>query len=313
MTKYFLNKKNAQRVNNYFNSVKGSKNIPYGFGSRIISWFCKTDFAQEKYFKGKKNLFTEFLNELPGEYDIDRLMPIVLHSNFLKGWRSASLSWMPKRKLKKYISFTGKHYLDDALREGKGVIILNSHFGLAQAALNVFPMLGYKEFYTIIRAKGLESLKFEGINESAKPKLLAFKDNSQSELFKQMYRAKEVLTSGGIVHLLGDGYHGMSSNTINFLGKLRGFRPSYVDLSSASGAVVLPTFIDCSLKGKISVEILPPLDPGHPDMKTEERRDFMTRQYAKLLEEKWLSQPYNVNWRFMEKYLYQVDAEDGKQ
>lgn len=312
MTKYFLNKKNARRVSNYFNSVKGSKNIPYGLGSKLISWFCKTDFAQEKYFKGKRNLFSEFLQSLPAEYNEEKLVPLSIHSNFLKGWRAASLSWLPKSKLKKYISFIGRHHLDDSLREGKGVIILNSHYGLAQAALNIFPMMGYKEFYTIIRSKGLESLKFDGVNDQVKPKTLAFKDNSQSELFRQMYKAKEVLNEGNIVHLLGDGYHGMSGTTINFLGKLRGFRPSYVDLSSASGAIVLPTFIECAINGKITIEILPPLDPGDPDMNAEKKRDYMTRQYAKIVENKWIAHPYNVNWRFMEKYLYQVDAEDAK-
>jgi lauroyl/myristoyl acyltransferase len=309
MQKYILNKKNVRRANNYFNSVKGSRNIPYGWGTKVISWFCKTEFAREKYFKGRKNLFSEFLSALPDEYDVEKLMPIVLYSNFLKGWRSSALSWMPKRKLKKYISFEGRHYLDDALKEGTGVIILNSHFGLAQAALTIFPMLGYDEFYTIVRAKGLESLKFEGVNEKYLPKLLAFKSDSQSELFKQMYLAREVLSNGGIVHLLGDGYHGMSSNTVNFLGKLRGFRPSYVDLSTSSGAIVLPTFIDCSLKGKVSIQICPALDKGEGSLSIEERRDHMTMQYARLLEEKWRTQPWNVNWRFIEKHLYQVDAE----
>jgi lauroyl/myristoyl acyltransferase len=124
-----------------------------------------------------------------------------------------------------------------------------------------------------------------------------------------MYLAREVLSNGGIVHLLGDGYHGMSSNTVNFLGKLRGFRPSYVDLSTSSGAIVLPTFIDCSLKGKVSIQICPALDKGEGSLSIEERRDHMTMQYARLLEEKWRTQPWNVNWRFIEKHLYQVDAE----
>ncbi|NQT77936.1 MAG: hypothetical protein HQ565_09500 [Bacteroidetes bacterium] len=310
MNNLILNKKNVHRVNNYFNSVKGSKNIPYGLGSRMIAWFCKTRFAREKYFKGRKNLFSEFLSILPGNYKDDELMPVVLYCNFLKGWRSASLSWLNSRKLKKYVSINGRNYLDDPLKEGRGVILLNSHFGLAQAALNIFPMLGYKNFATIVRAKGLESLKFKGINEKSRPKLLAFKDNSQSELFKQMFRAREILNEGGIVHLLGDGYHGMSSNTINFMGKLRGFRPSYAELSMATAAVVLPMFIDCSLSGKVTIDILPPLDPGDDSMSAGEKRNHMTIQYARLLEEKWKSQPWNVNWKFMEKYLYQLDAEE---
>ncbi|HSG67864.1 MAG TPA: hypothetical protein VK994_04095 [Bacteroidales bacterium] len=310
ISKFILTKKNVQRVNNYFNSVWGSKNIPYGPGTRLVAWFCRTDFAREKYFKGKKKLFSEFLSSLPGDHDHEKLMPLVYYNNFLKGWRSASLSWMSQRKLKKYVIINGREYLDGPLNAGQGVILLNSHFGLAQAALTVFPMMGYDSFSTIVRQKGLESLKFEGINKKTLPKLLAFKDNSQSELFRQMYKAREVLSNGGIVHLLGDGYHGMSSNTINFLGKLRGFRPSYSDLSMATGAQVLPMFIDSQPSGKIIIDILPPLDPGEPSLSLEEKRDRMTRQYAGILSEKWISQPWNVNWRFIEKHLYQVDAED---
>jgi lauroyl/myristoyl acyltransferase len=255
-------------------------------------------------------LFREFLSVLPGDYNEEELIKLVIHSNFLKGWRSSSFSWLSNKKVHKYLSVNGRDYLDNIQKEGKGVIILNSHFGLAQAALTIFPMLGYDNFYTIVREKGLDSLKFEGLNEKSKPKLLAFKDNSQSELFKQMYNAREVLNEGGIVHLLGDGYHGMSSNTINFLGKLRGFRPSYAELSIATGAIVLPVFIDNTITGKIKVDILPPLNPGNNSMDPEEKRNHITKQYAKLLEEKWISQPWNVNWRFMEKHLYQVNADD---
>lgn len=310
MPNLLLNKRNVQKANNYFNSRKGSKNIPYGLGSKIISWFCKTRFAREEYFKGKQELFGEFLDALPGEHDKAKLIPIGIYSNFLKGWRGSSLSWMSERKLRKYVTINGLEHLEIAQKEGKGVIILNSHFGLAQVSLTLFPILGYKEFYTIVRAKGLESLKFEGINEKVSPKLLAFKDNSQSELFKQMYRAREVLNNGGIVHLLGDGYHGMSSITLPFLGKLRGFRPSYVDLSLSTGAVILPVFNDCAMKGKITVDILPPLDKGDENMKPEDARLYITEQYVKLLEERWLAQPWNINWRFIEKHLYQVDANE---
>lgn len=308
MPNFILNKKNVHKLNSYFNSRRGSRQIPYALGSRLIAWFCKTDFAREKFFKNKVPLFREFLKSLPAEYDADKLIPYVLYSNYLKGWRSSSLSWMSQRKLRRHVQFNGLELLEKYQREKKGVIILNSHFGLAQAGLTVFPKLGYNEFYTIVRAKGLESMKFEGLKENAKPKLLAFKDNSQSELFRQMYRAREVLNEGGIVHLLGDGYHGMSSNTIPFLGKLRGFRSSYAELSLSSGAEILPVFIDCPINKKIIVDILPPLDQGDDSMKPEERREHITLQYAKLLEERWLAQPWNVNWRFIEKHLYQVDA-----
>lgn len=310
MYNYIINKKNVQKVNNYFNSVKGSRNIPYGFGSKVITWFCKTRFAREEYFTKRLNIFRQFLKSLPGEYNEEELLPRNIYSNFLKGWRSSSISWMSEKKLPRYVTINGLEHLEKALKEGKGVIMLNSHFGLAQAALYIFPILGYQEFYTVVRAKGLESLKFEGSNKKNSPKILAFKNNSQGELFKQMYRAKEVLNKGGIVHLLGDGYHGMSAVNISFLGKLRGFRPSYAELSIASGAIVLPTFVDCAMKGKITVDILQALDAGNKDMKADDVREHMTKQYAKLLEDRWIEQPWNVHWKFIEKHLYQVDAED---
>ena len=308
--KGLLNKKNVQKATNYFNSVNGSRRIPYRTGVRIISWFCRTGFAREKYFRNRRKLFHEFLSSLQGTGDEESLFLQAIYSNFLKGWKSASLSWLSAKKLPRYVHISGHEYLDESLAKGNGVIMLNSHFGLAQAALTIFPMLGYENFHTIVRVKGLESLKFEGIRERNKPKLLIFKDNSQGELFRQMYRAREVLKEGGIVHLLGDGYHGMSSQTLDFLGKLRGFRPSYAELSMATGAAVLPFFIDCSMNGRITIDIHPPLYHGDPSDSPEKKRALMTREYAGLLAGKWSGQPWNVYWKFMEKHLYQVNAAD---
>jgi lauroyl/myristoyl acyltransferase len=312
MSNILLNKKNVRKINSYFTTVSGCRNIPYGLGSGLIAWFSRTRFAREEYFKGKKQMFMEFLESLPGDHDEKEAFIRLININHLKGWRSSAMSWMKPGKYRKFTQINGLEHLEKAVEAGKGVIVLNSHFGLAAAALTLFPMLGYKDYYTIVREKGLDSLKFEGLNEKVKPKLLAFKNNSQSELFRQMYRAREILNNGGIVHLLGDGYHGMSSNTIPFLGKLRGFRPSYVELSMATGAEVLPVFIDCDLRGRITADILPPLDRGMDPMSAEEKRDHMTRQYAAILEERWISQPWNVNWRFIEKHLYQVDANEAE-
>lgn len=309
MSNLILNRKNVQKAKNYFNSPKGSRKIPYGLGSLLITWFCKTSFARKEYFRGKENLFTQFLESLPEEYDAKKLISKGIYCNFLKGWRSASLSWQSKRVFNKYVSVNGQENLDKALEKGKGVIILNSHFGLAQLGLIIFQVLGYEDFHTIIREKGMESTKFEGLNEKLFPKVLAFKDNTQAELFKQIYKAKEILNRGGMVHLLGDGYHGMSSITIPFLGKLRGFRPSYAELSIASGASVIPIFIDNSINGKITVDILPPLSQGIESMSSDEKKNLMVKEYASLLEEQWLEKPWNVNWRFIEKHLYQVDVE----
>lgn len=288
------------------NTPLAGRFIPYKWGSKEILKFLESEEVKKRRFKKRKKLFQEYLLNIGINDPIENYLPDLLISSFLKPWRASAISYLSKKQLEKYTEIHGLEKLDEAYKSGKGVILLSSHWGLAEAAMPIFPMLGYTEFYTVVRLKGTESIKMSGLKKKYQPKLIIFKDHSNAELFKSMYKAREVLQKGGIFHILGDGYHGKSSVNMNFLDRIRGFRGSFAELALATGATVLPIFISADKTGDLEIEILDPIDAGDESMEHQKRIEFMVGQYVSHLEEKWIKKPQHINWGFMEKYLRQV-------
>jgi lauroyl/myristoyl acyltransferase len=300
-----LNTSRVNKISSFFESEKGSRWIPYDFGNALIRWFCQTKFARTEYFSKRELILKEFLKQADLS-ESDQLFPDAFVLNFQKGWRAARLTYLSDRAFFNKVQVVGKEHLDQAVAKGKGVVLVNSHFGFAEIALTLFSRLNYPLFATVVREKGANSIKVKGINKSFEPVLLQFKDQSNEELIKMLFKARQTLQAGGIVHLLGDGYHGKSSISFSFLGKVRGFRPSFAELALSTGAEVIPMFARMDTKGHIKVEILPPLDQGLEESGHQDRIVYLMKQYLDILSECWKKEPQLINWGFIEKYIRQV-------
>ncbi|MEN8223762.1 MAG: hypothetical protein ABFS05_00245 [Bacteroidota bacterium] len=305
-----INKKQiVNRFKNYFTSARGGKRIPYRTGLAMIGWFCNTSYARNEYFRKKVHLINTFLQETGIKESNPELISKMLNAFFLKKWRVMAMSNLSDRKFKKYIHINNLDIFQEHYEKGRGVIMLGSHVGLAEIAISMFPRMGYKEFHTIVGVGAANSLKFTGINQHRKSNPLVFDSFSDADLFKLMIKAKHVLEEGGIIHVLGDGYHGKSSITFPFIGKLRGFRGSYAELALSTGAEIMPLFIMPGKHGQITVDIRRPLDKGKEDQSRKDRTEHIINQYVNQLAEEWKNKPEYINWGHMEKYLHHVDQQ----
>ena len=303
-----INKKRiVNRFKKYFSSARGGKKIPYRTGSAVIRWFCGTSYARDDYFKKKVQLINTFLQETGVKESSPKLISEMLNAFFLKKWRIMAISNLNDRNFRKYIKIKNLDIFKENYEKGKGIILVSSHLGLTETSISLFPRIGYPDFYTIVGAGGANSEKFTGINRDIQSKTLVFDNFSDVELFKLLVKAKHVLEEGGIVHLLGDGYHGKSSLTFPFIGKLRGFRGSYAELALSTDAEIMPIFITPGDRGRVTVDIRRPLDKGTTEQSREERTKHIVSQYVDLLSKKWRSHPQFINWGHMEKYLHHID------
>ncbi|MCD4723447.1 MAG: hypothetical protein K8R63_01295 [Bacteroidales bacterium] len=305
-----INKRSiVNKVKNYFSSPRGGKTIPYRTGSFLIRWFCGTSYARNDYFKKKVRLINTFLEETKIKESSPELIHKMLNAFFLKKWRIMAISNLSSKKFKKYVRIQNLDVFRENYDKGKGVILVGSHLGLAEVAISLFPRIGYTDFYTVIGSRGAESEKFTGINKNIEAKTLVFANFSDVELIKLMMKAKHVLEEGGIIHLLGDGYHGKSSLTFPFIGKLRGFRGSYAELALSTDAQIIPLFIIPNDHGRITVDLRQPLDKGSEEQSREERTAHIISQYVEQLAKEWKKSPQFVNWGHMTKYLHHIDKE----
>ncbi len=298
--------KNSKRIVKFLNTPAAGKYIPYGWGSNQILQFLDSDYVRNKQFKSRVLLLKEFLSNIDKQHSMNDMLPDLFVSSFVKAWRAMAISHFNKKAVNQYLNISGLDKFERSYKKNKGVIVLNSHWGLAETAIPFFPLIGYNDFYTVVREKGTDSMKFVGLKKDAQPKLIIFKDHSNAELFKSLYKARDVLKNGHIFHILGDGYHGKSSVDMNFLGRIRGFRGSFAELGLSTEAAIHPIFMSVQNNGTIDIEILDAIDKGEEVMDRQDRIIHMVKQYKSLLEDRWANYPQHINLGFMEKYLRQV-------
>ena len=65
----------------------------------------------------------------------------------------------------------------------------------------MFPALGYDNFYSIVGEGYLESSKNLKKRKNRTPNFLSFDRSGGSEFFQLLYKAKEILEAGGIIHI----------------------------------------------------------------------------------------------------------------
>lgn len=303
---FFLTRKRVRKITRIFNSEKGIKYIPYRCGYKFINWFCGTDFAQNKFFSKKTPILKEFLAHFPDKYDEEQTSINFLRVNFLQGWRYSKFSNLSDRKFLRKLELHGydiflKHY-----EENKGIVLVNSHFGIPPLLMSMFPALGYDNFYSIVGENYLESSKNLNMRKDRTPNFLSFDRSGGSEFFQLLYKAKEILESGGILHVLGDGMHGKAQVYIDFLGKERGFRSSFAELGLIAGSPIIPVFAYPGKSGAMHVEFYEPLPQGAEDDEHEDRIKLIIEGYSKILQDKWMESPYQIRGGFMEMYNKQL-------
>jgi len=291
---------------NYFESRRGGKMIPYRIGSFLIRWFCRTTYAHNVYFFRRVRIIKEFLQETKIQENNPEVIRKMLTFIFLRKWRYMAISYLSDKKLKKYIRIQNLDAFKEIYNQGKGVIVVSSHYGLTESALSLFPKIGFKDFYTVVRSTLAGTEKFSDINPKIPVRTLHF-DGTDAGYIKLLMEAKHTLNEGGIVHLLGDGFAGKSSVNLPFLGKIRGFRGSYAELALSTEASIVPMFITVTDNYKVILDLRHPLDKGSEDQSREEKTIHIVKQFAEQLTEAWTKEPQFLNIGLIEEYFQLVE------
>jgi len=289
-----------------YNSPVGAARIPYVPGSALIRRIAASNYARKEYLLHRAAPFKEFLVHIGYKGDHEAMLTAFLQTHFHHGWRTAALSHLSNHGLNKMIRFDGKEIFDEHYSSGKGIVLVNSHYGWPSVALWLFTRMDYTNYYSIIGEKGSESLKVAGIRKDCLPQFLSVSRESNTEAFRLLFQAREKLESGGIVHILGDGQHGRPHVSLPFGGKIRGFRASFAELGLITEAALIPVFVLPGEGHGAIIQFHKPLDKGTDEMEHQQRIANIIEQYARLLESKWLSAPHLVNGGFVEVHIRQV-------
>ncbi len=213
-------------------------------------------------FKRKSRIFKAFLEELEITENQDQLLLEKNTIGFHKNWRGAAFSHLKNSKIDNFIDLKNYDNFLKYYKEGKGIILVGSHFGMAEISLSFFPLKGYDNFYTIVGDGGAETMKFQALNKSINSRQLIFSNESNTLMIKALFEARNILNEGGIIHVLGDGHQGNSNLTLPFLNKMRGYRASFAELGLSTTAHIIPILISMDMGGRFKIRFVEPLDKG---------------------------------------------------
>jgi KDO2-lipid IV(A) lauroyltransferase len=216
--------------------------------------------------------------------------------------RDRLLDGVPDRRVGPLFDVSGRDRLDAAREEGKGVILLSSHFGghLLPAhwlyRQNV-PLRFYMERPRHISKYLTRQFRTAGPLGQDRLFITRSKDDPATSA-SSILRASRVLGAGMLIYLAGDvRWAGPNSQPARFLGRTYRFSATWVRLAALSGAPVVPVFCQMRPDGTYRVEFCAPFHVPEDAPRTGRTVDWV-QSFLEMLEEQVRLYPETSNEYF---------------
>ena len=205
-------------------------------------------------------------------------------------WRLQAAQHGDPKDLQRWFPVEGIERLERARSVGRGVVLLNSHYGLGR-------LVPY-----FLTARGIPMLSIEGraMLQSEGLEVLSVSTSFPAQVLR---RGRQALQEGRVVHTTGDGYQGQSGEALPFLGRERRFPEGFAMLAVRCEALVVPVFAPVDDRGRVRIQIQEPLSTGDPSIDRAVRASELIQQYIRMLEDRWTSDPGNITTGHVSKYL----------
>jgi len=253
---------------------------------RVYAFFCY--YRKKERRKEIEEKFDFFFKE---QWNAKKRRAVVLNIFQLRGLRKVAYYLIPlmdAQFIKKFVKIEGLHYLDRALKEGRGIVLMTGHFGNPQLGYNALRMLGYD--LTLIKGGAPRSAR------NSRRKKFRYVDAIENTIFisasslPENYKGRilETLRSGKIIHYYGDTKEGRKKEKISFLGREIGFSTGVIPLAHQAKAAIIP-FIHLYQKGKMTLIFKEPIDSHWKEGKRGYKR--IVEEFVKVLESYFLAYP----------------------
>lgn len=205
-----------------------------------------------------------------------------------------------KESLKRHVRFENIEVLDEALKAGKGALLVQPHFGPVQLTLLALSIHGYDPIQIgYLSKRGLSRIgravafRYRVRYESMLPQII------QADGF--LGKAHRHLAKGGVVLTTGDGAGGGvfigEQKPFEIAGRKRPFPLGPATWALRTGAAYIPTFIVPEGAGRYKVIFEPPISGMHDD--PEKDRLYITGRFIDAMK-KYLAQ-YPYCWHFWDE------------
>jgi KDO2-lipid IV(A) lauroyltransferase len=216
--------------------------------------------------------------------------------------RDRLLDGITPAQLSALFTIEGRENLDAAFAQGKGVIVLSSHFGGHLLPAHWLFRQGYTVRFYMERPRHVSrflSAQFATDGPLGQSKLFISRSKGDpAGSASSILRAARILQAGMIIYLAGDvRWTGPNTQVARFMGRQYYFSATWVRLAALTGAPVVPVFCTMRADGTYHIDFRPAYaipeatlrsGPIHPWVQT----------YLRTLEDEVRRHPENSNEYF---------------
>ena len=200
--------------------------------------------------------------------------------------------------VRKHVSIVGQEYLDEALANGTGVLLLQAHFGAFQMVLPILGHCGYVINQISASASLWKSYATSAIQKISLDKKAQYENMMPIKHFpvggfpRPLYRA---LRRNEIVGITSDGGAARKTVEVSFLGRTANFPKGVADLALTTGAVIVPVFIITEKNLSHRLVFHPPLGIKYNSDKSSEAVAVM-QDFANILSHYVYQYPHHYGY-----------------
>ncbi|MBF0447681.1 MAG: tetratricopeptide repeat protein [Magnetococcales bacterium] len=213
-------------------------------------------------------------------------------------WRERVLVKLTEQGWSRWVTVRGFDHFEKAVELGRGVLLARSHFIPGYPVTLLMSRRGYPTSSIEIS----DRLKKWGLA----PPLLkntVFVIGEGKEYLGQLHQAGQVLRDNGVLMMAGDAVFGKSGISLPFLDRTRLFMPGMATLAVDNGATTLAVFSNIDEAGHITITFHPPFDPEQEGQSRKVKIQALMKQYADLLQSRWIDQPHNLGWFYISQFF----------
>jgi len=186
-----------------------------------------------------------------------------------------------KKYIQEKIQIKNIHYLDQALANGKGAIILTAHLGNWELGGVVLGLLGYP-FYAVAlphKHKKVDDF-FNFQRESKGVKVIP--------LGKAVKTSLNILKENKLLALVGDREFTRGGITVNLFGKLTAFPKGPAALSLKTGSLIIPGFMVRNADDSFTLQFEKPIEGQNYSLNAlVDRYKIIIEEYIRRYPDQW--------------------------
>ncbi len=188
--------------------------------------------------------------------------------------------------IKRFVSVEGLYHLDQALNNGRGVVLMAGHMGNPHLSYNALRVMGYD--VTVVRGGIPRKARYPRFQYCEPLEHTVFVHDPSVPNGEKRGRILEVLRTGRIIYHPADAAAGRIRGTAFLLGKKVGLPTGMLHFAHEARARIIP-FMHLYQGGKITLILKEPIDGLWAEGEREYGR--ILTEFAKLLETYILTHP----------------------